>query len=239
MVCDLVAVVDSAVASWRANPAIRVLGNPDAERLSITSFLVRYGDQFVHHNFVIALLNDLFGIQARGGFSCACPYGGLLLGLTVERGGAFYECVDEGWASLKPGWSRVNFNYFISQREHRFIVRAVHLVALYGWAMMPLYDFDAQSGLWKHRDAAPREPQRLAALQFDGFRMRLESERATLLESSLASTLEEGQRLLEAAVRATPDALPTPDYPDSFEENRWFPLPHEVATWLRSHNGGA
>ena len=63
-----------AVESWRANPNIEILGNLDAERLSIVSFVVRYeGGRYLHHNFVVAVLKDLFGIQARAGCSCAGP----------------------------------------------------------------------------------------------------------------------------------------------------------------------
>ena len=60
---------------------LMVLGNPDAWRLSIVSFVVKYEQRFLHHNFVVALLNDLFGIQSRGGCSCAGPYGHRLLGM--------------------------------------------------------------------------------------------------------------------------------------------------------------
>ncbi len=72
--------VTRAIESWSANPNIRILGNKEAKRLSIVSFLICHGDRFLHHNYVVALLNDLFGIQARGGCSCAGPYGHRLLG---------------------------------------------------------------------------------------------------------------------------------------------------------------
>lgn len=57
--------IHTAIDSWSQNPNIRILGNPKAERLSIVSFVVRFGDRYLHHNYVVALLNDLFGIQAR------------------------------------------------------------------------------------------------------------------------------------------------------------------------------
>ncbi|MFV2072947.1 MAG: aminotransferase class V-fold PLP-dependent enzyme, partial [Thermoanaerobaculales bacterium] len=57
--------VRRAIESWSGNPRLAILGNKEATRLSIVSFLVRRGDQFLHHNYVVALLNDLFGIQAR------------------------------------------------------------------------------------------------------------------------------------------------------------------------------
>ncbi|MCH8112691.1 MAG: aminotransferase class V-fold PLP-dependent enzyme, partial [Proteobacteria bacterium] len=70
-----------SLASWSKNPNIEILGNVECERLPIVSFLVRHRDRYLHHNFVVALLNDIFGIQARGGCSCAGPYGHRLLGI--------------------------------------------------------------------------------------------------------------------------------------------------------------
>ena len=65
----------------RATRPSQVLGNLEAERLSIVSFVInRPGGRYLHHNLVVAILNDLFGIQSRGGCSCAGPYGHRLLG---------------------------------------------------------------------------------------------------------------------------------------------------------------
>ncbi len=59
--------IQRAIASWSANPNIQILGNKEAWRLSIVSFIVKHKRAYLHHNFVVALLNDLFGIQSRGG----------------------------------------------------------------------------------------------------------------------------------------------------------------------------
>ena len=70
------AFVRRAIQSWAAHPQIEILGNLDTDRLAIVSFEVRRpGGRRLHHNLVVAVLNDLFGIQARGGCSCAGPYG--------------------------------------------------------------------------------------------------------------------------------------------------------------------
>ena len=232
------ALVRAAVASWRQNPAIEVLGNPDAERLSITSFLIRYGPQFLHYGFVVALLNDLFGIQARGGCSCAGPYGAMLLRLDEKQGNAFMRCVDDGFNSIKPGWARVNFNYFISQAEFEYIVKAVHLVAARGWALMPYYAMCPRTGLWKHIDAPEPKARTLSSLRFDGKRMRWDSQRHTVLESSLERHLEDAKEVLEAARRSAPRCIEADAASETFESHRWFPLPHEVAAWLRAQNDG-
>eukprot|EP00797_Seminavis_robusta_P025750 Sro454_g146380.1 Cysteine desulfurase (440) ;mRNA; f:43210-44529 len=74
--------LQKAFKSWQQNSNIVLLGSTNANRVPIVSFLVKApgtSGSFIHHNFVVALLNDLFGIQARGGCSCAMPYGHLLL----------------------------------------------------------------------------------------------------------------------------------------------------------------
>ena len=97
------------------------------------SFVVRRptrrARRYLHHNFVVALLNDLFGIQSRGGCSCAGPYGHRLLGIDLERSHEFEREIAHGCEGIKPGWVRVNFNYFISEAVFDYIVEAVQLVA--------------------------------------------------------------------------------------------------------------
>ncbi len=121
-------------AAPRADPARRapehhVLGNLEAERLSIVSFAIRRDGRYLHHNLVVAILNDLFGIQSRGGCSCAGPYGHRLLGIGAEQSREFESEILRGCEGIKPGWVRVNFNYFISDATLDYIVAAIELVA--------------------------------------------------------------------------------------------------------------
>lgn len=66
-------------------PELLLLGptlHQGQQRLPIFSFMVRHPrGTFLHHNFVCSVLNDLFGIQARGGCACAGPYAQDLLGI--------------------------------------------------------------------------------------------------------------------------------------------------------------
>src|SRR5262249_904131 len=117
-----------AIASWTANPNLEILGNLAARRLSIVSFVVRHGRRYLHHNFVVAVLNDLFGIQSRGGCSCAGPYGHRLLGIDLDRSHRFEQEIVAGCEGIKPGWVRVSFNYFIAESTFSYIVDAVDLV---------------------------------------------------------------------------------------------------------------
>jgi selenocysteine lyase/cysteine desulfurase len=220
----------NAIASWLANPAIEILGNLDAERLSIVSFVVRRpGGRYLHHNAVVALLNDLFGIQSRGGCSCAGPYGHRLLGIDIEQSHRFEREIVAGCEGIKPGWVRVSFNYFISPAVFDYIVEAVHLVATYGWALLPEYRFDPHTGLWRHRKGLVEPPLRLAQLHYDSrgdLRWPARHERAG--EEALAGYLEEARELCEKlAARPWAEGRGGAAVSGDFEELRWFELPDE------------
>ena len=197
--------IDRAIASWSANPDIELLGNLEAERLSIVSFVVRDGPRYLHHNFVVALLNDLFGIQSRGGCSCAGPYGHRLLGIDIDRSHEFEREIARGCEGIKPGWVRVNFNYFISEAVFQYLLDAVHLVADQGRKLLGDYRFDPARGLWRHRQGPVEPPLRLDGLRYDDRgRLRFASSHAQAQDAALAGYLEEARRLL--AARPAPPA---------------------------------
>ena len=213
-----------AVARWREEPALEILGNLDADRLSIVSFVVRApSGRYLHHNFVVAVLNDLFGIQSRGGCSCAGPYGHRLLGIDIERSHEFEREVAGGCEGIKPGWVRVNFNYFLADTVADYLVDAVLLVARHGWRLLPDYRFDTMTGIWTHRDGVVEPPLRLGAIRYDEDGMRAPSARQAGAESLLAQHLADGERLLLAA--AEPDLAPPTSLSADFEHLRWFDLP--------------
>lgn len=227
-----------AMSVWLANPAIEILGNLRAERLSILSFVVRRpGGRYLHHNFVVTLLNDLFGIQCRGGCSCAGPYGHRLLGIDLDRSHRFEREILAGCEGIKPGWVRVSFNYFLSETVFRYLVDAVDLLARQGARLLPHYRFDPRTGLWQHRNGLVEPPLRLSQVGYapDGeLHWPAHHERAG--EESLAGHLESARALLASLPEVTetpgsaggpgPDRVPASLSPH-FEELRWFDLPPE------------
>lgn len=218
--------VRRALDRWSTEPAIEILGNLDAERLSIISFVIRTpSGRYLHHNFVVALLNDLFGIQSRGGCSCAGPYGHRLLGIGLERSHEFEREITRGCEGIKPGWVRINFNYFISEPVFSYIVDAVALVAREGWRMLGEYRFDPGTGIWVHRNGLVEPPLRLTQISYgpDG-RMDYPRRATTAPESALAEHLAEGARLL-AAVDPAPEGHLADQVSVDFEHLRWFDLP--------------
>ena len=90
-----------ALKAWSSSSNLVLLGNTLVPRLPIFSFLIRHPTTgaFLHHNYVCVLLNDLFGIQARGGCACAGPYAQvsaifvLIIYLLTSSNRPFYCCL--------------------------------------------------------------------------------------------------------------------------------------------------
>jgi selenocysteine lyase/cysteine desulfurase len=217
--------ITRAIDSWSENPNIRILGNPEADRLSIVSFLIAAPDhlgagRYLHHNFVVAALNDLFGIQARGGCSCAGPYGHRLLGIDHETSVRLEQEIVGGCSVVKPGWVRINFNYFIHEEEFDYLVQAVHIIADRGWRLLPHYRFEAATGEWRHRDGLAAPPHTL-----DGFLDGQSAPRLTRPLESLADFLAGARAILDRRLSPADESDPLPAGSESL---RWFPLPTEV-----------
>ncbi len=214
-----------AMAAWREEPSIEILGNPEATRLSIVSFVIRTpSGSFLHHNFVVALLNDLFGIQTRGGCSCAGPYGHRLLGIDLDHSHQFEAQIANGCEGIKPGWVRVNFNYFIGEEAFAYIVEAVRLVAREGWKLLDDYRFEPVSGLWRHHGGPIEPPLRLTDISYgvDGV-MVYPRRDATAPVEILTQHLEDARRILAGARSPSTDDSGT--ISQEFDALRWFELP--------------
>lgn len=213
-----------ALERWQTNPNIEILGNPRARRLSIVSFRIHHGARQLHHNFVVSLLNDLFGVQARGGCSCAGPYGHRLLAIDARHSHAIRDEIGQGCDGIKPGWTRLNFNYFISDTVADYLIDAVDLIARFGHRLLGDYRFDAHTGLWQHRAGQPRVPLRLDDLRFGADGITAEPAAPPLVgEQALAGYLREARRLFGTRaddVEEGPTGLAA-----DFESLRWFHLP--------------
>ncbi|HEX5117719.1 MAG TPA: aminotransferase class V-fold PLP-dependent enzyme [Pseudonocardiaceae bacterium] len=215
-----------AMDAWRVRPTISILGDLDAERLSIVSFVVRDGECYLHHNFVVALLNDLFGIQSRGGCSCAGPYGHRLLGIDIARSQRFEREILAGWEGIKPGWVRVSFNYSLSDAVVDYIIDAVDHIATHGWALLPQYRFDPRTGLWRHRDGVVDPPLRLDQVGYDpDGRMTYPKRHEQAPESALTGYLAAARALTDGLAPCPPDGIGGAEISPEFERLRWFALP--------------
>jgi selenocysteine lyase/cysteine desulfurase len=221
-----------AVAMWQRHPNIQILGNLDAERLSIVSFTIkRPGGKYLHHNLVVAMLNDLFGIQARGGCSCAGPYGHRLLGIDLEQSHEFEEQITTGCEGIKPGWVRINFNYFISEEVFAYILQAVALIADHGWSLLAEYRFDALTGRWRHKDGAIEPPLRLHQLDYSTGSLQYPKHQDQADESVLRAHLTQAHEILHTKTEPSLTDIDVSAYLGrEFEHLRWFDVLPECLT---------
>ena len=144
-----------AFSKWGESDNVEILGNPDpAQRVGIMSFNLRTTKgNYLHHKFVTALLNDLFGIQSRAGCSCAGPYGHRLLDIDNDTSERYRGVVHDGYCGMKPGWCRIGLHWVMDDAEADYVIDAVLFLAQHGHLFLGLYDFDLCSGTWTHKHA--------------------------------------------------------------------------------------
>lgn len=227
--------VRRALESWGANPRIQILGNPELERLAIVSLGLRHGERLLHAHFAAALLNDLFGIQARSGCFCAGPYLHRVAGIDRLWSRRMESEIALGHGGAGLAFLRVSFNYFLSEAAFDYILEAVHLVADAGWKLLPLYRFDPYSGLWHHHNGRPRPPLTLHDVSFASGTIEFQGPRPTTPESVLPGYLAEARRILSELEATPPEDLgPGLELSPEFERIRWFPLPTDVLSELHA-----
>ncbi len=104
---------------------IHILADNVKDRLGIFSFWF----ENIHFNLIVKLLNDRFGIQVRGGCSCAGTYGHFLLNVTPSESFKIVKRINSGDLSIKPGFVRVSLHPTITDDELDFIIDAVDQIS--------------------------------------------------------------------------------------------------------------
>lgn len=219
------AFVRSAMEVFSDCPELEILGNVDAPRLSIMSLRFKHGGKDLHYGFVVSLLNDLFGIQVRGGCSCAGPYGHSLLGMDMQYSRAIESEIQQGAMVLRPGWVRLNFNYFIDEGEFEYLLSAIMLVANHGWRLLPHYHFDNDSGVWRYQRQQDRSTRSLNALNFAAYCQQARPETEPTLD--LTEQLQFAEQTLLSTNHTDGNARLI--LSETAERLRWFVLPQDVA----------
>jgi len=105
-------------------PDINILEGQNRNRIGFVSF---YSHK-VHHNLIVRLLNDRFGIQTRGGCQCAGTYGHVLLHISDAQSKEITNQIDEGDLSRKPGWVRISLHPTMTAAEVRYIADVVKAI---------------------------------------------------------------------------------------------------------------
>lgn len=134
---------------------VHILAPNHKDRLSIFSF---YFEKH-HFNLVVKLLNDRFGIQTRGGCSCAGTYGHFLLNVDRETSKSIESQILEGCNIEKPGWIRLSIHPTITTEELNFVCNSLQELAenIEDWAKD--YTYDPIKNDYVHNSVSPIEKE--------------------------------------------------------------------------------
>lgn len=113
--------VRMALNGLRKIPKLHILAQNAYHRLGAISFYV----EDIHYNLIVKLLNDRYGVQVRGGCSCAGTYGHYLLHVDPTRSKIITDKIDQGDLSDKPGWVRMSIHPTMTDEELQIIIKAV------------------------------------------------------------------------------------------------------------------
>ncbi|WP_438973257.1 aminotransferase class V-fold PLP-dependent enzyme [Polaribacter sp.] len=138
---------------------VKILAPEHKKRLSIFSF---YFENH-HFNLVVKLLNDRYGIQTRGGCSCAGTYGHFLLNVNQETSNKIKHQILEGCNTEKPGWVRLSLHPTITNKELEFVCDSLKELAknIEDWAKD--YKYDSAKNDFIHTTSKPLEKDLVSA----------------------------------------------------------------------------
>ena len=123
-------------------PTINIL---EAEQKDRIGFFSLYSTK-IHHNLIVRLLNDKFGVQSRGGCSCAGTYGHILLHINFDESQRITDMIDLKDLSQKPGWVRISIHPTMTDQEIDYIGHALEEVIKNADKWQSEYEFDVHSG---------------------------------------------------------------------------------------------
>jgi len=119
--------------------------------LPIFSFIIKK-DIIFHYNLIVVLLNDLFGIQSRGGVSCCSVFAQYILQLDENEQKVIYNSISSGnGVPNNYGWCRVSFHYTMSKEIVDFILYAIQFVANYIDKYQVFYEYDGKKNSYCYK----------------------------------------------------------------------------------------
>ncbi|MBL1215329.1 MAG: aminotransferase class V-fold PLP-dependent enzyme [Ignavibacteriae bacterium] len=128
-------------------PTLHVLAAEVEDRLGIISFYV----EDIHYNLIVRILNDRYGIQVRGGCSCAGTYGHYLLHVDPTRSGRITEKISQGDLSEKPGWVRMSVHPTMTNEELLFILNGIKETVANAGKWIEDYNYSSRTNEFYHK----------------------------------------------------------------------------------------
>ncbi|OCB78596.1 aminotransferase class V-fold PLP-dependent enzyme [Flavobacterium crassostreae] len=141
---------------------IKILAGQHQDRLGVISFYI----EELHFNLGVKLLNDKFGIQTRGGCSCAGTYGHFLLHVDQETSDTLIDQISLGDLIRKPGWIRMSIHPTTTNAEIKLVCDAIKSLAQnhFSWALE--YQYNKLTNEYVHQNSGTPEAD-LVAQWFD------------------------------------------------------------------------
>lgn len=134
-------------------PNLKILAPQTKDRLTVISFYI----DDLHFNLGVKLLNDRFGIQTRGGCSCAGTYGHFLLHMDQETSNHITCEIDQGDLTHKPGWIRMSMHPTSTNAETYFVCNAIKELAANFQEWTKDYKYDAHSNEFFHLEEIEKD----------------------------------------------------------------------------------
>ncbi len=140
-------ILDIVFKEFDTIKGLKLLAENNRDRLGVISFYI----EDMHYNFGVKILNDKFGIQVRGGCSCAGTYGHYLLNVTKDQSQSITCEIDSGDLTHKPGWIRMSIHPTMTNDEVQFICDSIREVADNHKELVKEYDFDPHTNEFSYR----------------------------------------------------------------------------------------
>lgn len=134
-------------------PNLHILAPQHKERLGVISFYV----EDLHYNLGVRLLNDRFGIQVRGGCSCAGTYGHYLLNVDPDYSRRITERINGGDLTEKPGWIRMSIHPVMSTTELHYVLDGIEAMAKHHQDWRQDYEYQNTTNEFMHRSEVGAE----------------------------------------------------------------------------------
>lgn len=128
-----------------------ILAGQHQDRLGVISFYI----DNLHYNLGVKILNDRFGIQTRGGCSCAGTYGHYLLHVDQDRSNAITCNINSGNLTVKPGWIRMSIHPTTTNDEIQYVCDAISSLARNHQEWSNDYEYNSKTNEYTHTNAQP------------------------------------------------------------------------------------
>ena len=147
--------VDYIFSELNSIDNLHILANQHQDRLGVISFYI----DDLHYNLGVKLLNDKFGIQTRGGCSCAGTYGHYLLHVDQETSHNLVCQISSGDLIQKPGWIRMSIHPTTTTEEIQYVCESIKALASNHKEWKLDYNYNAKTNEFTHKNALNSEKQ--------------------------------------------------------------------------------